>query len=127
MKKEIISTEKAPGAVGPYSQAVRAGQFLYTAGQIALDPVTGIVVEGDIKAQTRRVILNLQGILDAAGVTLDQVVKTTVFIRDMGQFAAMNEVYGKFFGDSPPARSTVEVSRLPLDVLVEIEAIALLR
>ena len=126
MKKEIISTEKAPRAVGPYSQAVRAGQFLYTAGQIALDPVTGILVEEDIKAQTRRVILNLQGILGAAGATLDQVVKTTVFMRDMGQFAAMNEVYGQFFGDPPPARSTVEVSRLPLDALVEIEAITLL-
>jgi 2-iminobutanoate/2-iminopropanoate deaminase len=126
VEKEIISTEKAPGAVGPYSQAVRAGQFLYTAGQIALDPVTGKLVEEDIKVQTRRVILNLQGILDAAGATLDQVVKTTVFMRDMGQFAAMNEIYGQFFGDSPPARSTVEVSRLPLDVLVEIEAIALL-
>ena len=126
MKKEIIATKNAPGAVGPYSQAVRAGHFLYTAGQIALDPATGELVERDIQAQTRRVILNLQGVLEAAGANLDQVVKTTVFMQDMGQFGAMNEVYGQFFGDQPPARSTVEVSRLPLDALVEIEAIALL-
>lgn len=126
MKKEIITTKNAPGAVGPYSQAVRAGQFLYTAGQIPLDPATGELVERDIQVQTRRVILNLQSILEAAGANLDRVVKTTVFMQDMGQFAAMNEVYGQFFGDQPPARSTVEVCRLPLDVLLEIEAIALL-
>lgn len=126
MKKKIITTKNAPGAVGPYSQAVRAGQFLYTAGQIPLDPATGELVERDIQVQTRRVILNLQSILEAAGANLDRVVKTTVFMQDMGQFAAMNEVYGQFFGDQPPARSTVEVCRLPLDVLLEIEAIALL-
>ncbi|MGD2049756.1 MAG: RidA family protein [Chloroflexota bacterium] len=126
MKKEIISTENAPGAVGPYSQAVRAGQFLYTAGQIPLDPATGELVEPDIRAQTRRSMLNLQGILEAVGANLDHVVKTTVFLQDMGHFAAFNEVYGQFFGNQPPARSTVEVGQLPLGALVEIEAIALL-
>lgn len=126
MKKEIISTKNAPGAVGPYSQGVRVGRFLYTAGQIALDPKSGEMVEQDIGVQTERVIQNLRGILEAAGTSLDQVVKTTVFLQDMGQFAAMNEVYGQFFDQQPPARSTVEVGRLPLDALVEIEAIALL-
>ena len=126
MNKEIVSTENAPGAVGPYSQAVQAGAFLYTAGQIALDPATGKMVDNDIVLQTKRVLLNLQAILEAAGTSLDRVVKTTVFIQDMGQFGAMNEVYGQFFGDQPPARSTIEVAALPLGALVEIEAIALL-
>ena len=126
MNKEIVSTENAPGAVGPYSQAVKAGAFLYTAGQIALDPATGKMVDNDIVLQTKRVLLNLQAILEAAGTSLDRVVKTTVFIQDMGQFGAMNEVYGQFFGDQPPARSTIEVAALPLGALVEIEAIALL-
>ena len=126
MKKEVISTEKAPGAVGPYSQGIRVGSLLYTAGQIALDPKTGKMVERDIAIQTKRVLLNLQGILEAAGANLDQVIKTTVFLQDMANFGAMNEVYEQFFSDQPPARSTVEVSRLPLDALVEIEAIALL-
>jgi 2-iminobutanoate/2-iminopropanoate deaminase len=126
VKKEIISTENAPAAVGPYSQAVKAGQFLYTAGQVPLDPATNELVEPDIKAQTRRAILNLQGVLEAAGASLDQVVKTTVFLQDMGHFAAMNEVYGQFFGNQPPARSTVEVAQLPLGALIEIEAIALI-
>jgi 2-iminobutanoate/2-iminopropanoate deaminase len=126
VKKEVISTEKAPGAVGPYSQGIRVGSLLYTAGQIALDPKTGKMVERDIAIQTKRVLLNLQGILEAAGANLDQVIKTTVFLQDMANFGAMNEVYEQFFSDQPPARSTVEVSRLPLDALVEIEAIALL-
>lgn len=126
MNKKIVSTENAPGAVGPYSQAVQAGAFLYTAGQIALDPATGKMVDDDIVLQTKRVLLNLQAILEAAGTSLDRVVKTTVFIQDMGQFGAMNEVYGQFFGDQPPARSTIEVAALPLGALVEIEAIALL-
>lgn len=126
MKKEVISTEKAPGAVGPYSQGIRVGSLLYTAGQIALDPKTGKMVERDIAIQTKRVLLNLQGILEAAGANLDQVIKTTVFLQDMANFGAMNEVYEQFFSDQPPARSTVEVSRLPLDALVEIEAIAFL-
>jgi 2-iminobutanoate/2-iminopropanoate deaminase len=126
VKKEVISTEKAPGAVGPYSQGIRVGSLLYTAGQIALDPKTGKMVERDIVIQTKRVLLNLQGILEAAGANLDQVIKTTVFLQDMANFGAMNEVYEQFFSDQPPARSTVEVSRLPLDALVEIEAIALL-
>ena len=126
MKKEVISTEKAPGAVGPYSQGIRVGSLLYTAGQIALDPKTGKMIERDIAIQTKRVLLNLQGILEAAGANLDQVIKTTVFLQDMANFGAMNEVYEQFFSDQPPARSTVEVSRLPLDALVEIEAIAFL-
>jgi 2-iminobutanoate/2-iminopropanoate deaminase len=126
VKKEVISTEKAPGAVGPYSQGIRVGSLLYTAGQIALDPKTGKMVERDIAIQTKRVLLNLQGILEAAGANLDQVIKTTVFLQDMANFGAMNEVYEQFFSDQPPARSTVEVSRLPLDALVEIEAIAFL-
>jgi 2-iminobutanoate/2-iminopropanoate deaminase len=126
VKKEVISTEKAPGAVGPYSQGIRVGSLLYTAGQIALDPKTGKMVERDIVIQTKRVLLNLQGILEAAGANLDQVIKTTVFLQDMANFGAMNEVYEQFFSDQPPARSTVEVSRLPLDALVEIEAIAFL-
>jgi 2-iminobutanoate/2-iminopropanoate deaminase len=126
VKKEIISTENAPAAVGPYSQAVKAGQFLYTAGQVPLDPATNELVEPDIKAQTRRAILNLQGVLEAAGTSLDQVAKITVFLQDMGHFAAMNEVYGQFFGNQPPARSTVEVAQLPLGALIEIEAIALI-
>ena len=126
MKKEVISTEKAPGAVGPYSQGIRVGSLLYTAGQIALDPKTGKMIERDIAIQTKRVLLNLQGVLEAAGANLDQVIKTTVFLQDMANFGAMNEVYEQFFSDQPPARSTVEVSRLPLDALVEIEAIAFL-
>ncbi len=126
MNKNVISTEHAPGAVGPYSQGVRAGNLLFTAGQIALDPATGKMVEQDIELQTNRVMLNLQGILQAAGTDLSHIVKTTVFLQDMGQFAAMNGVYGQFFGDQPPARSTVEVAKLPLGALVEIEAIAMI-
>ena len=126
MNKNVISTKHAPGAVGPYSQGVRAGNLLFTAGQIALDPATGKMVEQDIEVQTKRVMHNLQGILEAAGTDLDHIIKTTVFLQDMGQFAAMNGVYGGFFGDQPPARSTVEVAKLPLGALVEIEAIALI-
>jgi len=126
LNKNVISTEHAPGAVGPYSQGVRAGNLLFTAGQIALDPATGKMVEQDIELQTNRVMLNLQGILQAAGTDLSHIVKTTVFLQDMGQFAAMNGVYGQFFGDQPPARSTVEVAKLPLGALVEIEAIAMI-
>ncbi len=126
MNKNVISTAHAPGAVGPYSQGVQAGNLLFTAGQIALDPATGKMVEQDIEVQTERVMLNLQGILKASGTDLDHIVKTTVFLQDMGQFAAMNGVYGQFFSDQPPARSTVEVAKLPLGALVEIEAIALI-
>jgi 2-iminobutanoate/2-iminopropanoate deaminase len=126
LKKNVISTKHAPGAVGPYSQGVRAGNLLFTAGQIALDPATGKMVEQDIEIQTNRVMLNLQGILQAAGTDLANVIKTTVFLQDMGQFGAMNGVYGQFFSDQPPARSTVEVAKLPLGALVEIEAIAMI-
>ncbi len=125
MGKQIISTEHAPAAVGPYSQGVRAGKFLYTAGQIALDPATGKMVGGDVSAETSQVMKNLQAILGEAGFTLDDVVKTTVFLLDMDHFAQMNAVYGQFFEGDPPARSTVQVSRLPLGALVEIEAVAL--
>lgn len=124
MGKQIISTKHAPSAVGPYSQGVRAGEFLFSAGQIALDPETGKIVEGDITAQTRQVMSNLQAILEAARATFDNVVKTTVFLQDMDHFSQMNGVYGQFFVGDPPARSTVQVSRLPLGALVEIEAVA---
>lgn len=125
MTKTIISTPAAPGAIGPYSQAVRCGDLIFTAGQIALDPATGKLVEGNVTVQTRRVLDNVKAILDAAGSGLDRVVKTTVFLKDMGEFAAMNAVYAEFFPADPPARSTVEVARLPRDVRVEIEAVAL--
>ncbi|MFN0156989.1 MAG: RidA family protein [Bacteroidota bacterium] len=126
MTKQIIKTDKAPGAIGPYSQGVIIdGKMIYTAGQIGLDPATGKLVADDIKTQTRRVMENLKAILEAGGSNLSQVVKTTVFIKDMNEFADMNAVYGEFFPADPPARSTVEVARLPRDVRVEIEAIAL--
>jgi len=124
--REIISTEHGPKAIGPYSQAVKANGFVFTAGQVALDPVTGSVVGTEIKAQTERVMENLKGIVEAAGSTMHKVVKTTVFLKDMNDFAAMNEVYARYFPAAPPARSTVEVSRLPKDVRVEIEIVALL-
>ena len=123
---EIISTDKAPKAIGPYSQAVRAGGFLFTAGQIALDPASGQIVEGDVARQTERVMQNLKAIVEAAGASLDRAVKATVYLRDMGEFAAMNEVYGRYFAANPPARSTVEAARLPRDVRVEIDLIVAL-
>ena len=123
--KAAISTQDAPAAIGPYSQAVRIGNFLYTSGQVALDPASGAVVAGGIAEQTTRVVENLKAVLAAAGTSLAQVVKTTVFLKNMGDFAAMNEVYGRYFNQAPPARSTVEVARLPKDVLVEIDVIAL--
>lgn len=122
-----IQTDQAPAAIGPYSQGMVAHGLVYTAGQIPLDPATGNLVEGDITVQTERVMANLQAILQAAGADLSTVVKTTVFLRDMGDFAAMNEVYGRWFGGHAPARSTVQVARLPRDVAVEIEAIAVIR
>ena len=125
MTKTIILTPGAPAPIGPYNQGIiTQGQLLFTAGQIALDPHSGQVVQGDIKVQTRQVLKNLQAILEQGGGTLQSVVKTTVFMKDMSEFAAMNEVYGEFFKTEPPARSTVEVSRLPKDVKLEIEAIA---
>ena len=127
MEKKIIKTDKAPGAIGPYSQAVQIGSLLYTSGQIPLDPATGEVVQGDIRLQTKRVLDNLAGVLAAAGSSFDQVVKTMVFIKDMNDFSALNEVYAEYFVNDPPARSCVEVARLPKDVKVEIELIALVQ
>lgn len=126
MSKQVIHTPNAPAAVGPYSQAISANGLLFTAGQIAIDPSVGKVVEGDIRAQTRQVLTNIRALLEAAGTSLERVVKTTVFLKNMDDFSAMNEVYGEFFPSNPPARSTVQVAKLPLDVLVEIETIALL-
>ena len=123
--KNVIATDRGPKAIGPYSQAIQANGFLFVSGQIPLDPRSQQVVEGDIARQTERVLENLKGIVEAAGSSLDRVVKTTVFLKDLGEFAAMNEVYGRFFPSSPPARATVEVARLPRDVRVEIELIAL--
>jgi 2-iminobutanoate/2-iminopropanoate deaminase len=123
--REVISTDGAPKAIGPYSQAVRAGGLLFTSGQVAIDPATQQVISGDVAAQTDRVMQNLAAILQASGSSLEQVVRCTVFLKNMGDFAAMNGVYGRYFKQAPPARSTVEVARLPKDVLVEIDAIAL--
>ena len=123
--RNVISTPNAPKAIGPYSQAIRARGLVFVSGQVAIDPATQQVIEGDVAAQTERVIKNISAILSSAESTLDQVVRTTVFLKNMNDFAAMNEVYGKFFNAAPPARSTVEVSRLPKDVLVEIDVIAL--
>ena len=126
MNKEIISTDKAPAAVGPYSQAVKIGNLLYTAGQIPLVPATGKMLEGDIQAQTDQALTNLKAILEEAGTSLDNVVKTTVFMRYMKDYGAMNEIYTKYFADSKPARSAVAVAALPLGAHVEIEAVALI-
>jgi 2-iminobutanoate/2-iminopropanoate deaminase len=123
--KQVITTDRGPKAIGPYSQAIQANGFIFISGQIALDPASGKLVEGDIRAQTERVIENLKGIVEAAGSSLDKVVKTSVFLKDMNDFAAMNETYGRYFPSNPPARATVEVARLPRDVRVEIELIAL--
>jgi 2-iminobutanoate/2-iminopropanoate deaminase len=123
--KEKISTDQAPKAIGPYSQAIRANGFVLTAGQIALDPTTGQMVEGDVARQTTRVLDNLKGILEAAGSSLDRAVKATVYLKDMNDFAAMNDVYARYFPKNPPARSTVEAARLPRDARVEIDLIAL--
>jgi 2-iminobutanoate/2-iminopropanoate deaminase len=123
--KEVISTEKAPKAIGPYSQAIKANGLIFSAGQIAFDPATGQIVEGDIARQTARVLENLKAIVEAAGSSLDKAVKATVFLKDMNDFGAMNEVYTRYFPTQPPARSTVEVTRLPRDVRVEIDLIAL--
>ncbi len=123
--RDVITTKEAPQAIGPYSQAIRANGFVFTSGLIAIDPVTQQVITGDVAAQTDRVLKNLSAILTAAGSGLDQAVRTTVFLKNMGDFAAMNEVYGRYFVTAPPARSTVEVARLPKDVLVEIDVIAL--
>ncbi len=121
-----VHTPAAPAAIGPYSQAIVAGNLVFTAGQIALDPGTNQLVTGDVAAQTARVMENVKAVLEAAGASLQSVVKTTVFLSDMADFAAMNEVYGRYFGDHKPARSTVQAARLPRDVRVEIDTIAVL-
>lgn len=124
MEKIVISTNKAPGAIGPYSQGIKIGELVYTSGQIPVDPATGNV-SNDVKEQTRQSLNNVKAILEAAGTTMDKVVKTTVFIKDMNDFANINEVYAEFFTQPYPSRSCVEVARLPKDVKVEIEVIAL--
>jgi len=123
--REVVATKDAPQAIGPYSQAIKANGFIFTSGQIAFDPATNQIIQGDVAAQTERVLKNLEAILKAAGSGLERVVRTTVFLKNMGDFAAMNEVYGRFWKSAPPARSTVEVARLPRDVAVEIDVIAL--
>ena len=123
--RDVIATDQAPKAIGPYSQAIRAAGLVFTSGQVAIVPATQQVVAGDIAAQTDRVLKNLSGVLRAAGTSLDKAVRCTVFLKNMGDFAAMNDVYGRYFGQAPPARTTVEAARLPKDVLVEIDVIAL--
>jgi len=124
--RDVILTDRGPKPIGPYSQAIRTNGFLYLSGQVALDPKTGEMAGADIRQQTERVLENVKGILEAAGSNMHHVVKTTVFLKDMNEFAAMNEVYAKYFASAAPARSTVQVSRLPKDALVEIEVIAVL-
>lgn len=123
--KDRVQTDSAPKAIGPYSQAIKANGFVFASGQIPLDPATMQIVEGGIREQTERVMNNLSAVLQAAGSSFDRVVKTTVFLADLADFADMNETYGRFFGEAPPARSTVQVSRLPRDVRIEIDVIAL--
>lgn len=125
MERQIIATERAPKALGPYSQAVCAGAFIFCAGQVPLDPATGKLIAGDIQAQTRRVLQNLSAVLEAANSSLSRVVKTIVFLANLDDFKLMNETYAEFFPSAPPARATVQVARLPAGALVEIEAIAL--
>ena len=125
MKREAVQTDEAPKAIGPYEQAIKVDGFVFTAGQIPLDPKSGNIVEGGIAAQTRQVLENLKGVLEAAGSSLDRVVKATVFLKNMADFAAMNEVYAEYLGNSKPARSTVAVAELPREALVEIDLVAL--
>ena len=124
--REIVSTDKAPGAIGPYSQAIKTGGMIFCSGQIPIDPVTGEFVSNDIAEQTEQVLKNLSAVLEAGGTNLGNVVKTTVFLSDMSDFAAMNEVYGRYFSENKPARATVQAARLPRDAKVEIECIAVI-
>jgi 2-iminobutanoate/2-iminopropanoate deaminase len=126
MQKQVVVTENAPKAIGPYSAGVKVGNFVYTAGQLGIDPASGAFVEGGVEAETRQALQNLRAVLEAAGSCLENVIKTTVFLRDMNDFAAMNGVYAQFFTENFPARSAVQVARLPRDAAVEIEAVALL-
>jgi 2-iminobutanoate/2-iminopropanoate deaminase len=125
VKKKVIQTEKAPQAIGPYSQAIQAGNFIFLSGQIPLDPKTGELVKGDIGQQTHQVLENIKGVLESQNLGMEDVVKVTIFLKDIGDFNRVNEVYNTYFPSSPPARSTVEVARLPRDVEIEIEATAL--
>jgi 2-iminobutanoate/2-iminopropanoate deaminase len=125
MMREAVATKDAPQAIGPYSQAIKAGGFVFVSGQVAFDPPTGKLVPGDVSAQTERVLKNVEAILAAAGTRLESVVRCTVFLKDINDFAAMNEVYGRFWKSAPPSRTTVEVARLPKDALIEIDVIAL--
>jgi 2-iminobutanoate/2-iminopropanoate deaminase len=126
MGKRVIQTEKAPKAIGSYSQAIQAGNFLFVSGQIPLDPKTGELVKGDIRQQTRQVLENIKGVLESQKLGMDNVVKVTIFLKDIGNFNQVNEIYTTYFPSSPPARSTVEVAKLPRDAEIEIEAIALI-
>lgn len=123
--RDVVATNQAPAAIGPYSQAIKANGFLFASGQIPLDPATGQIVAGDIAVQTERVLKNLEAVLAAVGSSLERVVRTTVYMKNLGDFGRMNEVYARFFNAAPPSRSTVEVARLPRDVQVEIDVIAL--
>jgi len=125
MRREVIQTEKAPKAIGPYAQAIKADGFLFTSGQIALDPATGRLIDGDISAQTRRVLENLKAVLEAGGCSLDRVVKATVYLTDLSTFSKMNEIYAEYLGHTRPARSTVGVAALPLGAIVEIDLVAI--
>jgi 2-iminobutanoate/2-iminopropanoate deaminase len=125
VNREVVSTKDAPQPIGPYSQAIKAGGFVFASGQLALDPATGKLIEGDIKAQTERILKNLSAVLAGAGSSMDRVVRTTVFLKNISDFPAMNEVYGKFFTDAPPSRTTVQVAGLPRDALLEIDVVAL--
>jgi 2-iminobutanoate/2-iminopropanoate deaminase len=124
--REVVSTDRAPGAVGPYSQAIRTGNLVFASGQVALDPATGKLVDGGIEEQTRQVLANLSAVLEAAGTTLERVVRSTVYLTDLGDFERVNAIYAEWFPETPPARVCVEVSRLPKESRVEIDAIALL-
>ena len=127
MEKKVIKTHKAPEAIGPYSQAVKSGNFLFASGQIPLDPVSGSMAENNIQAQTERVMENIKGLLESQNLTFANVIKTTCFLSDMANFAAFNEVYAKYFTENPPARSTVAIKALPKDALVEVEIIAVIK
>lgn len=124
MKKRVIQTEEAPKAIGPYSQAIQAGSFLFLSGQIPIDPKTGELVKEDIRQQTQQVLENMRGVLESQSLKMEDVVKVTIFLKDMGSFTQVNDVYSTYFPSSPPARSTVEVARLPRDADIEIEAVA---
>jgi 2-iminobutanoate/2-iminopropanoate deaminase len=125
MKKKVVQTDRAPKAIGPYSQAIQAGNLLFLSGQIPIDPKTGELVEGDIRQQTQQALENIKGLLESQGLSMEDVVKTTIFLKDMGNFNQVNEMYATFFSSFPPARSTVEVAKLPRNAAIEIEAVAL--